>query len=157
MTPKHLINPYNMALINPSITTTFSNFTSFSLFSYSHILHCWGFLKTFHITPKVVQMAPTKKQKTIERVRTSSQAPKRPTLASQICTNIRTRGNAHHHLNLTSSNHIARFNVLDSWKIIITRFYNEDLLIFRVWWMIFIGCFLGVVWLNLLLWEKFKL
>jgi len=73
-------------------------------------------------------MAPKKKARTTQGVRTLRQAQKRPTQTSRTSIDARMQGTAPHPFGLTNSDHIARYNALSSRRIVATRYFDDDLL-----------------------------
>jgi len=73
-------------------------------------------------------MAPIKRQRSIKKARTSSQAPSWPQRTSRTSTTAWARGNNSHHLGLTSPERVARYSFLNERIVVATRYYDEELL-----------------------------
>ena len=66
--------------------------------------------------------------KTTPKVGSWSQAPLRTTQATRTTAIARTRGNPPPFLGLTNLEHVARFNCLSSRRIVVIRYYDDELL-----------------------------
>ena len=71
-------------------------------------------------------MEPTKRQRSIKKIGSSSQAPTRPQRTSLTCTNVRAQGNIL--LSLTNPYHVAKHNYLNERLVLAARYYDEELL-----------------------------
>jgi len=66
-------------------------------------------------------MAPTKRQRSLKEVGSSSQVPSWPQWTSRISTNARTHGNVPYPPGLTNPDHVARYNYSNECMIIATH------------------------------------
>jgi len=73
-------------------------------------------------------MTPTKGQRSIKEVGSSSQAPSRPQRTTWASTNARAQGNIPHPLSLTNRDHVARYNCLNERMVVVIWYYDEELL-----------------------------
>jgi len=73
-------------------------------------------------------MTPIKRQRSIKDVGPSSQAPTQPQRISRTSTNACAQDNIPHLLGLTNPVHVARYNCLNKQMVVVTRYYDEELL-----------------------------
>jgi len=73
-------------------------------------------------------MELSKRQRTTKEVGSSSPAPPQPQRASRTLTNAHVRGNIPHPPIFTHPDQVARYNCLNKRMVVVTRYYDEDLL-----------------------------